>query len=210
MIENIYERAAEYGVNSLLPSELISLLIGLDTEKVESVLEKLGGLGNLPKMEIWDIQDVPGIGPKKALKMLAIVELSTKMQKAKFNEKSAITQPEDVFNLVAEMQYYDREHFKVLLLNTKNHVIDIETVSIGTLNSSLVHPREAYKSAIKKSAASVIFAHNHPSGTPNPSHEDIKITQRLKEAGLILGIGVLDHVIVARKGFYSFKEGGHI
>lgn len=110
--------------------------------------------------------------------------------------------------LMNEMRYLDREHFRVLLLNAKNRVLSIETVSVGTLNSSAVHPRELFKPAIRNSAAAVILVHNHPSGDPTPSRQDITVTERLKEVGEILGIEVLDHVIVGDGVFISFKEKG--
>jgi DNA repair protein RadC len=109
-----------------------------------------------------------------------------------------------------EMCYLDREHFRVILLNTKNRVLGVETVSIGSLNSSLVHPREVFKSAVQRSAAGVILVHNHPSGDPTPSSEDIEITRRLSDAGRVIGIEVLDHIIIGDHLFVSFKEKGLI
>ena len=105
-----------------------------------------------------------------------------------------------------EMRYLDREHFRVLILNTKNHILKNCLVSIGSLNSSLVHPREVFKQAIKSSGAAVILIHNHPSGDPYPSNEDIEITKRLHEAGKIVGIEVLDHIIIGDGSFVSLKE----
>jgi DNA repair protein RadC len=109
-----------------------------------------------------------------------------------------------------EMRFLEKEHFKVILLNIKNHVISVEDISIGSLNSSIVHPREVFKPAIKRSSASIILAHNHPSGDPTPSREDIDITRRLCEAGKILGIEVIDHVIIGNGSFVSLKEKGVI
>ncbi|OPX92134.1 MAG: hypothetical protein A4E52_00136 [Pelotomaculum sp. PtaB.Bin013] len=109
---------------------------------------------------------------------------------------------------MAEMRFLDREHFRVMLLNTKNQVLRIETVSIGTLSSSQVHPRELFKFAVKNSAAAIILVHNHPSGEPTPSREDIDITGRLADAGKIMGIEVLDHIIIGDGKFVSFKEKG--
>ena len=122
------------------------------------------------------------------------------------NFKPFIRSPEDASNLVMEeMRHFDR-NISGFLLNTKNQVISCETISIGNLNSSLVHPRELFKIAIKKSAASLILIHNHPSGDPTPSHEDIQITKRIIEAGKLLGIEVLDHIIIGDKIFISMKE----
>jgi DNA repair protein RadC len=108
------------------------------------------------------------------------------------------------------MRYYHKEYFKVILLNTKNQIISIEDISIGSLNSSIVHPREIYNLAVKKSAAAVILVHNHPSGDPAPSREDMEVTKRVAEAGKILGINVLDHIIVGEGRYLSFKEKGFI
>jgi DNA repair protein RadC len=109
-----------------------------------------------------------------------------------------------------EMCYLDREQFRVLLLNTKNQVLAVETVSVGTLNSSLVHPREVFKQAVVKSAAAVILVHNHPSGDPGPSSEDLEITRRLHDAGKLIGIEVLDHIIIGDHIYFSVKEKGII
>ena len=107
-----------------------------------------------------------------------------------------------------EMRYLEKEHFKTILLNIKNHVISIEDISIGSLNSSIVHPREVFKPAIRRSSASILLVHNHPSGDPTPSREDIEVTARLVEAGKILGINVLDHVIIGSNAIISLKEKG--
>jgi len=133
--------------------------------------------------------------------------LSSEVSKPKFMVKS----PEDVYHFLREkMRYYDREHFKAVFLNTKHHVITVETISVGSLNSSLVHPRELFKNSIKRSAAALILAHNHPSGDPTPSIEDIEITRRLVEVGNIIGIQVLDHIVIGESSFVSLKEQGVI
>lgn len=120
-----------------------------------------------------------------------------------------VRSPEDVFRLLKkQLEGQDREHFVVILLSSKNAVIGVETVSVGTLNASIVHPREALKPAIINSAAAIVLVHNHPSGVPTPSQEDIAITKRIKRAGEILGIEVLDHVIIGRGSYQSLKELG--
>lgn len=130
------------------------------------------------------------------------------LTKRKYRGKQphVIRGPEDVFNLVGrKLRREQREHFLVLLLNARHEVTGIETVSIGSLNASIVHPREVFKPAILASAASVVLVHSHPSGDPEPSEEDLAITKRLVEVGELLGIGVLDHVIVATRGTVSFR-----
>lgn len=120
-----------------------------------------------------------------------------------------ISSPADAAGLVIEeMRHYLREHFRVLLLDTKNKVLGMEEISIGSLNTSLVHPREVFRPAIRKACASVILIHNHPSGDPTPSSEDIAVTRRLYEAGRLLGIEVLDHVVIGDGRFVSFREKG--
>ena len=110
--------------------------------------------------------------------------------------------------LMSELRYKKQEHFKTLILDTKNQVISIETITIGTLNASLVHPREVFNRAIRKSAHGIILVHNHPSGHPEPSKEDLLLTERLVESGKIIGISIMDHVIIGDGRFYSFKEQG--
>ena len=114
--------------------------------------------------------------------------------------------PEDVARLLPRMKHFEREHFVVALLNARHEVISVETISVGSLNASIVHPREVFKPAVLESAASVVLVHNHPSGDPEPSEEDLSITKRLVEVGELLGIGVLDHIIVASRGMVSFRS----
>lgn len=122
-----------------------------------------------------------------------------------------VRSPEDVYRFLRkQLEGQDREHFVVILLSSKNAVIGVETISVGTLNASIVHPREVFKPAVVNSAAAIILAHNHPSGVATPSQEDIAITKRLKKAGEVLGIDVLDHVIIGGKGYASLKELGVI
>lgn len=121
-----------------------------------------------------------------------------------------ISNPKDVYDLLSESKYLDREVFYCLHLNTKNSLLSLEEVCKGTLNASLVHPREVYKAAILQSAAGIIISHNHPSGDPSPSQEDLNLTSRLAEAGNILGIDVLDHVITGNECYYSLKEHGEV
>jgi len=153
-----------------------------------------------------------GVTKTKAEVLVAIQELFQRLNKAKISKRTKIGSPEDVYNLMAaEMRYLKKEHFIVLLLNTKNEVLSIETVSVGSLNASIVHPREVLKPAIVKCANSVILCHNHPSfNHPNPSVEDVKITERIKEAAEIVGIKCLDHIIVSGSLFYSFKQAGNV
>lgn len=158
---------------------------------------------------VEEIMAIPGVGKKKALQLKASVELGRRLYHASVPVQTIIKGPLEVADLMqTQMRFMDREHFKAILLNRKNHVLAIETISIGTLTSSLVHPREVFKPAIRRSAASIILVHNHPSGDPQPSAEDISITKRLCECGHLLGIEVLDHIIIGDGQWYSLKSSG--
>ena len=157
---------------------------------------------------VHDLREVHGIGEAKACITLAAVEFGKRLGRVRNPGRPVISSPADVERLLrGRIANLDRENFVVVLLNTKNEVIETSTVSIGTLGASLVHPREVFKPAVRASAASVILAHNHPSGKVEPSQEDREVTRRLGEAADILGIEVLDHVIVG-DGYFSMKEHG--
>lgn len=151
---------------------------------------------------------IRGIGKGKARQIRAILELARTLTTPS-QEHYTIRSPKDVFDLLEpDLRYQNKEHFICLFLNTKNRVISKEIISIGSLNAAIVHPREVFRSAMKRCSASLICSHNHPSGDPTPSSEDIELTTRLVHAGEIVGIEVLDHVIVAGNQFLSLKEKG--
>jgi DNA repair protein RadC len=157
---------------------------------------------------VHELMEINGIGEAKACIILAAVELGRRIGQVRNPGRPVISSPADVDRLLrGRIANLDRENFVVVLLNTKNEVIETPTVSVGTLSSSLVHPREVFKPAIRASAASVVVTHNHPSGKVEPSQEDREVTRRLGEAAEILGIEVLDHVIVGN-GYFSMKEHG--
>lgn len=205
------EHAATYGVkNTGLAGVLAAILGGSVPDSTMNVL-LTEGLRNLAGKTVEELSNLPGIGKDKALRLVAAFELARRLASLPPEEKPAIRGPEDVAALfVNEMRHLEKEHMVVLLLDTKNRVVDRETVSIGTMNSCLVHPRELFKSAIKRNAAAVILVHNHPSGDPLPSAQDREITRRLVEAGQIIGIEVLDHVIIGDGNFTSMKAKGLI
>lgn len=191
--------------------EIISLVLReTNRETVNELLNQFPTVKDLAQALPEELQKINGIGPVKANLLRACIELGKRLY-APANEAPVIKSPNDVFNLLApEMLFADREQFMAIHLNTKNRVLHIETVSIGTLNSSIVHPRELFKNAIKRSAAAIIIAHNHPSGDVSLSIEDKEITKRLTEVGKLLGIEILDHVIIGGGHFFSFKEKGLI
>ncbi|MDU1411554.1 MAG: DNA repair protein RadC [Clostridium sp.] len=207
------EKLLRYGANQLSNSELLAVILrtGTKDENILNLCDKLishfGGINGLLNPSIEELKGIKGIGEAKATQIMALAELSARFNSFKSGEEYVISCPKDVaFYMMKEMNTYKKEYFKLIMLNTKNIVISVKDVSIGNLNSSIVHPREVFVEAIKMSSASVILCHNHPSGDPTPSKEDIAVTKRLKECGTLLGIEVLDHIIIGRKKYISLKE----
>jgi DNA repair protein RadC len=204
------ERLINNGVESLSDYELISIILqsGTKGENVITVSQNLLSKYNIDKLSncsLKELQQIKGIGVAKACQIISAFELSKRGNNSKVKLKQ-IKSAKDVFDYCkSNMSNLDRERFVVLFLDTKNKIIKEEVVSIGTLNSSLIHPREVFKGAIKNSANSVIFVHNHPSGDPTPSDEDKEITKQLFDIGNMLEIKVLDHVIIGKDDYYSFK-----
>lgn len=176
---------------------------------VNELFSRFSSIQELLDVTEEELIAIKGIGPVKAQQIIAALKLA-RMLPVSSKDAYIIRSPRDVFEYVKDMQFLTQEHFVVIGLNTKNQVVFKETVFIGTLNSSIVHPREVFKPLIRKSCASAIVVHNHPSGQPEPSEEDIGITERLQKAGEIIGINILDHVIVGFERFYSLKEHGRI
>jgi DNA repair protein RadC len=160
-------------------------------------------------MNFDEFMELHGIGEAKAAQLIALSELSKRFKSYRAGDVCKIIQPKDAADYVIEdMKSLNVEHLKVIMLNTKNIVISVCDISMGSLNSSIVHPREVFCEAIKKRSASIIICHNHPSGDPTPSSEDINITNRLRECGKIIGIELLDHLIIGNGIFISLKEKG--
>ena len=211
------ERFMKHGAQSLSNHELIAILLRNGT-KDESVLQlsnrlltHFEGLRQLKSATLEEITEIKGIGSAKAIQILAAVEIGRRIANLNYTDRFVIRSPEDGANYVMnDMRFLTQEHFVCLYLNTKNQVIHKQTVFIGSLNASIVHPREVFREALKRSAASVIALHNHPSGDPAPSREDIEVTKRLAECGKIIGIDLLDHLIIGENRFVSLKEKGYI
>lgn len=209
------EKMFKYGADKVSNAELLAILLRTGTKKVsavklaEQVLAKAKSLRDLPLLTVEELMEIKGVGQVKGIQIKAALELGKRIASSFREEKQSITSPKDVADIMMEqMRFYQKEYFKVVLLNTKNMIISSEIVSIGSLNSSIVHPREIFSLAIKKNSAAVILVHNHPSGDPTPSREDVEVTKRLVEAGSIIGIEVLDHLIIGEGKYYSFREGG--
>ncbi|MCR5182054.1 MAG: DNA repair protein RadC [Clostridia bacterium] len=213
--ERPVEKLLSYGSGSLSNSELLAVLLGSGVGGMsaiglaERVLTASGGLAGLCEMTAEDLMDLPGIGPKKAATMICAMELGRRTASPAGKKRKKIGTPSELADFFMEdMRHLKKEHFKVLLLNVRLEVIGLETVSIGDLAGAPVHPRETFEPAIRKGAAAVCFAHNHPSGDPEPSDDDINVTKRLMECGDILGIRVLDHIIIGDGTYRSMKEAG--
>lgn len=216
--ERPMEKLLQFGVESLSNEELLAILLrtGTKGENVialsRRVLIELDGLDGLLNVSFEEASKIKGIKKVKACQIISMMELVNRVRTLKSkNENLKISSPKDVSALlINEMSNLKQEVFKLILLNTKNVVIGTKDVFKGTLNSSIVHPREVFKEAIQRGSANIIVCHNHPSGDPTPSKEDIDITLRLKECGKIMGIGLLDHIIIGNNKYVSLKEKGII
>ncbi len=209
------EKLKDHGAQAMGNSELIAILLrtGNRAESAlrlaEKLLDKQGGLSGFGHATIEDIEQVKGIGEAKAISIMAAVELGRRVTSLAPSERTVIRTPEDVSALLMpRFRYETKESFIAILLSTKNHVIKTAIISVGSLNASIVHPRELFREAINASAAAVILAHNHPSGDPTPSPEDVTLTRKLVEAGKLLEIPVLDHIVLGDGKYISFTEKG--
>lgn len=208
------EKLIQYGADTLSNTELLAILIGSGTKEVSAImlanrilaLEE-EGISYLTNCLPEELSGIPGMGMAKSCQIIAAIELGKRIATKPKEKRINIKSPDEVASLFLEdMRYLKKEYFKVLLLNTKNEIIMVDNISIGSLNSSVVHPREVFSTAVRKSACSVIAVHNHPSGNPEPSQTDIDVTRRLVEAGELLGIKVLDHLIIGDGTYVSLKE----
>lgn len=208
------EKLYSYGVESLSNAELLAIIIrtgygektAIDlAQTILNIDDK--GLPFLTNVSLEQLTGIKGVGKCKAAQILAAIEIGKRISRWNAEDKVKVTSPMVIANLVMDdMRYLEKEHFNIALLDTKNQVIGIENISVGTLNASIVHPRDVFNMAIKRNANSIILLHNHPSGDPHPSNEDINITHRLAEVGNLVGIKVLDHIIIGDNRYISFKE----
>lgn len=209
-------RLISEGTMALSDAELLSLIIrtGSKMENAINLCHRMLSQFDLKQLSVApvsQIMQIHGIKKAKAAQIAACFELSRRLEVFKGGDLAKINSPEDVYRLLYPgLRETKRELFIELCLDTKNQVIKQETISIGSLNANVVHPREVFKTAIRESAAHIIVAHNHPSGDPTPSREDIEITKKLVETGKVMGIDVLDHVIIGDGRHFSMKEAGHI
>ena len=210
------ERLQKFGVEALSAQEILALILGrgIAGESVmmttQRLLSQFGNLKEIASASVEELSQVKGIGIAKASQIKAAFELANRLEGySKAGDKPLVKTPDEVVALVrGRLKGKKKEHFLALLLDTRNQLIKVSEISIGSLDTSIVHPREVFKEAISASAASVIFAHNHPSGDPEASEDDVELTKRLAQAGEIVGIDVLDHIIVCDKKYLSLKREG--
>jgi DNA repair protein RadC len=208
------ERLLRHGAGSLSDAQLLGIIIrsGGDGQTAvdlgRELLERFGGLGGIAQAGVREICAVKGIGPAKAAEIKAAIELGRRHQRPMLAGASFCASKDVADYYVPRLRDAKREEFRCVLLDTKNRIIKEVSVSNGSLTASLVHPRETFKDAVRESAAAVIFVHNHPSGDTKPSQEDILLTRRLVQAGELLGIQVLDHIIIGDGDHFSFRDRG--
>jgi DNA repair protein RadC len=209
------ERLQQYGPEALSIQELIALILGrgIKDEPVmvisQRIISKFGSLENLANASIDDLCQIKGLGIAKAAQIIACFQLQKRLKQHHINHYDKATNFDKITEvLIEKFGHYTREHYGIVSLDSRNKVLGIDTISIGTLTASIVHPRETFESAIRRHAAKIIIVHNHPSGEIYPSDADYETTKRLVEGGKILAINVIDHIIVTKDNYYSFIENG--
>ena len=213
-IDRPRERLINFGAESLSNEELLSILLKTGTKDVSvkelasTILNKMGEINKLSEMNYHVLSSIPGVGSAKACTLLAVVELSKRITRKNASLNNVIIKSADIafdyFRYIFKDQ--KQEYFYVIYLDNKKRVIENKLLFKGTLNQSIVHPREVFKSAFILSASSIICVHNHPSGNVEPSKEDINLTKRLSEIGILMGIKVVDHLIISDDKYFSFLE----
>jgi len=206
-------RFLQGGLEGFLDYEIVELLLTLGTPRkdckqiAKEAIKKFGGLQGVLDVPLEELQQIKGIGPDNAFGIKLFQAVAEQYAKEKIPKKILLNSPEVVANYLREkIGKKKKEHFVILCLDARNNLIKVSKVSVGSLNASIVHPREVFKEAIQVSAASIILAHNHPTDDPEPSEDDLEITKRIIEAGKIMGINVLDHIIITKNKIFSFKD----
>ncbi len=205
------EKLVTKGAENLKDSELLAILLrtgkaGKNVIEIASKILAKHSKKRLLQMTYEDLTKIEGIDSAKATTLLAAFELTKRTMEVNDTNLPTIVTPKDVVAQLTDLRHNKKEHFIAIYLNARNQLVHKETISMGTLNANLVHPREVFEPALKHYAASIMVAHNHPSGDPKPSEDDLEITKRLTEAGKMMGVEIMDHVIVSKSGLFSFKE----
>ncbi len=220
--ERPQEKLIKFGPDYLSNAELLALIIRTGNSKGDSAIDTAtkvlrslrsandsNGLNSLKNASLSDLMEVDGIGEAKAAMILAAVQLGIRLAVSSNGSKIRVTSPSIAANYVlSEMSVLEQEHFRIMTLNTKKEINFIREISKGTINMTIVHSREVFRAAISDNAHSIILLHNHPTGDPSPSKEDIKLTKNLLEASKIIGIDILDHIIIGDNKYFSFLEEG--
>lgn len=211
--ERLRQRFMQGGLDAFLDYEIVELLLTLGTprqdckQRAKELIDKFGSLREVLDASIDDLREINGIGPMNAFGLKLFQAISERYEKEKIPTKVSMSSPKEVVEYLKEkIGREKKEHFVSIMTDSSNKMIDIKEISIGTLNSSQVHPREVFEPAIKCLAANIILAHNHPSGNLEPSDEDIRVTHRLISAGDITGINIIDHLIISLNGYTSLRE----
>lgn len=209
------ERLQYYGPTALSNAELLAILLRVGTpgENVVALstrlLTQFGGLGGLARASFGELATIKGLGTAKTAQLKAAIELGRRLLVTSPDARPQITSPLDAANLLMlEMGSLEQEHLRTLLLDTKNRVLASPTVYVGNVNASIIRVSEIFREAVRENATAIIVAHNHPSGDPTPSPEDVQVTRSIVEAGSLLGIDVLDHLVIGHQRFVSLKERG--
>lgn len=209
------ERLMQVGAQAVSTAELLAIILrtGVGGENVlrlaERLLSQFRDLPGLARATIAELTQVKGVGPAKAVEIKAALEIGRRLMASAPQEKARVTSPADAANLLmSEMMFLEQEHLRLILLDTRNGVLGTPTIYVGSLNTSVIRIGELFRAAIKENAAAFIVAHNHPSGDPSPSPEDINVTRQIVQAGRLLDISLLDHVIIGHQRYVSLKERG--
>ena len=210
------EKLLKSGSESLSEAELLAIILQTGTREMNVVIlcQRIFAemtLKKLSKRTVSELTKIPGIGPTKACQIVSLFELSRRLETYTEGPKLKIKAPEDIYqSIYPKIREEKKEKFIILCLDSKNQVIHEQTVFIGSLDISIVHPREIFKTALLESSAAIVLVHNHPSGDPTPSKEDIEITKRLVDSGKLIGISILDHIIIGDGCFISLKQEGYV
>ncbi len=209
------ERMIAHGAEALSSQELLALVLGrgIQGESVlvtaQKLLSHFGSLENILNASIADLQKMRGLGVAKSTQLKACLEIVRRVSAVRLDDNEVVMKPSDVYRLVkSKISQESKEHFVVLSFDVRNKFLGMDVIAVGILTANIIHPRETFEAAIRRHAAQVIVSHNHPSGVCDPSDDDIEITKRLVDAGVIMGISVVDHVIVAKNSFLSLAENG--